>query len=131
MNEGVGGLAGLVFVDLIGSIFWFPMWWYTKGLVKLVGWCVKALEYRKKQYAFGVWIRNFFVPMYGQWDWTGRIISMFMRTVVIIGRGIGLALEALIYVFLCVCWIILPPLAAVLLLQNLFSGTLARIPKPF
>ncbi len=131
MNDGAGGLTRLVFIDLIGSIFWFPIWWYTKGLVRLVGWCIKALEYRQKQYAFGVWIKNFLVPMYGQWDLTSRLISVFMRTVVLIGRGIGLALEALIYVLLCACWIVLPPVAAILLLQNIFSGMLTQVPRPF
>jgi hypothetical protein len=122
MLQRSGALARLVFVDLIGSVFWFPVWWYTVGLKKMIEWCVDGLRYRAKQYAFGIWIRNFFVPMYGQYEWTGRLISVFMRFVVIVGRGIAIGVEALVYLAFAVAWIVLPPLALVMAVQNILNG---------
>lgn len=122
MLQGTGALARLLFVDLIGSVAWFPIWWYTTGLKKMIQWCLDGLHYRVRQYSFAVWIKNFFVPMYGQYDWQGRLISVLMRTVVLTGRGVALVAEAVIYVFLVLAWAIVPPLAFILALQNILLG---------
>jgi len=126
MLQRSGALARLVFVDLIGSVFWFPIWWYTVGLKKMIDWCVEGLRYRAKQYAFGIWIRNFLVPMYGQYEWAGRLISVLMRFVVIVGRGIAIVVEGIAYFALVIAWIIIPPVALVMSLQNIVSGTFVR-----
>lgn len=123
MLQGTGALARLLFVDLIGSVLWFPVWWYTTGIKKMIQFCIDGLRYRIRQYAFAIWIKNFFVPMYGQYDWQGRLISVFMRFVVIVARGIALFFEALAYVFLVFCWALVPPLAFFMALQNIISGT--------
>lgn len=122
MLKSTGALARLLFIDLLGSLAWFPIWWYTTGLKKMISWCIDGLNYRIKQYSFKIWLKNFFVPMYGQYDWQGRIISVFMRFVVIIGRGIALVAEAIIYMVLILCWMTVPPLAFFLALQNIVSG---------
>lgn len=123
MLQGTGALARLLFVDLIGSVLWFPVWWYTTGIKKMIQFCIDGLRYRIRQYAFAIWIKNFFVPMYGQYDWQGRLISVFMRFVVIVARGFALVFETLAYVFLVFCWALVPPLAFFMALQNIISGT--------
>ncbi|GMU25467.1 MAG: hypothetical protein AMXMBFR16_03720 [Candidatus Uhrbacteria bacterium] len=120
MKSRMGAVAQLLFVDLLGSIAWYLIWWYTKGLQKVVRAAIQQLEYRFRSYAFGIWIRNFFVPMYGQYDWSGRLISVFMRFFVILGRGIAIVFESLVYAAGVVLWIIAPPAA---LLLALYSGT--------
>ncbi len=122
MLQRSGALARIVFVDLIGSVIWFPVWWYTKGLKRFINWCYEGIVYRSKQYAFRVWIKNFFVPMYAQYDLTGRLISVGMRIAVISARAIALAIESLAYLFLIICWMIVPPLALTMALQNIFAG---------
>ena len=80
----------LIFIDFAGDFFYFPIWWYTKGLKKAFFWflnTVKDLEYRL---AVGIWIKNLLVPMFGQTDWQGRLISVFMRIVQIIFRSAAL-----------------------------------------
>ncbi len=131
MLQGTGALARLLFVDLIGSVAWFPIWWYTTGIKRMIQWCLDGLRYRVRQYSFAVWIKNFFVPMYGQYDWQGRLISVFMRTVVLIGRAIAIVAEATVYVLLVFVWAVLPPLAFILALQNIMSGAfMSQIPRP-
>ncbi len=76
------------FKDLIGDVFYFPIWWYTKGLAK--GWRRFASTLRSANESLGltIWIRNIFTPMFGQADWQGRIVSFFMRFFQIIFRSI-------------------------------------------
>lgn len=118
MKSRVGAVAQLLVVDLAGSIVWFPVWWYTKGLQKIVRSAYAAIRYRAQAYAFRVWLKNFFVPMYGQYDWTGRLVSVFMRFVVIIGRGIAILFESWVYLFGIVCWVLAPPVSLFLAFQG-------------
>ncbi|MBI4138934.1 hypothetical protein HY479_02175 [Candidatus Uhrbacteria bacterium] len=108
-------IARYVFLDLVGSIFWFPVWWYTKGLARVASLLIRWLRERSRQYGLKIWIKNFFVPMYGQYDIYGRLISVFMRTVILIGRSIALLVEALIYVIGLAIWLALPAVALIFL----------------
>jgi hypothetical protein len=128
MQSRVGSVARLLVVDIAGSVVWFPVWWYSTGLMKVVNAAIRSLRYRAQAYAFIVWIRNFFVPMYGQYDWEGRIISVVMRTVVLIFRLIAFVVEAAIYAAGVVLWCILPPLAVILAIENGIVGLVASKP---
>lgn len=122
MKSRAGSVAQLIVVDLLGSIVWYPVWWYTKGLQKVVRAVLHQLEYRSRSYAFAIWIRNFFVPMYGQYDWSGRLISVFMRFFVILGRCIAITVEALVYAAGILLWIIVPPFAVFFAIRSGFLG---------
>jgi hypothetical protein len=108
MSSRVGAITKLVGVDVIGSLVWFPVWWYTSGLFRIIKGAKNALNLRLREYGFAIWIKNFFNPMYGQYDVTGRIVSVFMRLVVLIGRIIALVVEAVLYVLGVCLWILAP-----------------------
>ena len=36
-----------------------------------------------------LWLKNLFVPMFGQHDWQGRLVSFLIRLVQLIARGIA------------------------------------------
>ncbi len=108
-----------VFTETVGSIVRFPLWWYSDGLIQLGEWIAQELRYRWKAYSFAIWIKNILVPMYGQYDWSGRLVSFFMRVVVLIGRGIGLVFEAAAYAVLAIAYVFLPPVAVILLVFSL------------
>lgn len=122
MKSRVGAVSHLLFIDLLGSVAWFPVWWYTKGLLMVANSAFNALRYRARAYSFVIWIKNFFVPMYGEYDWTGRLISVFMRFVVLIGRSIALVVEAMVYAAGLVVWVLAPAVALLLFLTNLFGS---------
>jgi hypothetical protein len=126
MKSRAGAVAQLLFVDLAGSVAWFPVWWYTKGLQKVIAASFAALRYRSRSYALTLWIKNFFVPMYGQYDWTGRLVSVFMRAVVIIGRSIALLAEAWVYLLGAVIWVLLPPVALLLAVRGGILNVIGR-----
>src|SRR5689334_9819464 len=108
MQSRVGAVARLVFVDLLGSIAWFPVWWYSTGMLKVLHSSRDALQYRARSYAFAIWIKNFFVPMYGQYDITGRFVSVLMRFIVLVGRSIAYVVEALVYLLGIILWAVAP-----------------------
>lgn len=119
MHSRVGAVTKLLVVDLLGSVAWFPVWWYTQGLAGVIRKIGAALRYRARAYAFVIWMKNLFVPMYGQNDLAGRAVSIFMRIVVLIGRGIAFVVEALVYVVGLIAWCLWLPAVIFFLLFNL------------
>jgi hypothetical protein len=78
----------VVLAQLFRDLALLPIWWYTRGLVNCLRWCLNFIGDWWKSLALGVWIKYLFVPMYGQRDFSGRLISFMMRFVQIILRGI-------------------------------------------
>lgn len=111
-------LARYVFLDYLGSILWFPVWWYTKGLMLVIDNICRALNYRIKSYSFAIWLKNFFVPMYGQYDITGRLVSVLMRFVILLARVAALASEALVYLLGLFAWLAAPPFFVFMILRS-------------
>lgn len=122
MNSKGGAVARLVFIDVFGSLAWFPAWWYTTGLMRVIHAAGRGLAYRRAQYGFRIWIRNFFVPMYGQYDLTGKLVSVFMRFVVLVGRAIAYVVEAIVYLAGILCWAVAPILFLALAVINGLRG---------
>jgi hypothetical protein len=88
--------AGRVLKDIVLDVLLFPVYWYSKGLLRMVTWAGESLLGALTSLSLGVWIKNLFVPMYGQRDWQSRLISIFMRSVQIIFRLLGFFFWAII-----------------------------------
>lgn len=67
----------------------FPVWWYTRGLRLFLGSTMVRTMWGYQVSAVGVWMRNLFVPMYGDASVAGRVISFGLRVVMILVRGLG------------------------------------------
>jgi len=76
------------FKDMIGDVFYFPVWWYTKGLAKAFRKFQGTLRSANESLGLTIWMKNLFTPMFGQTDWQGRLVSFFMRFFQIIFRSI-------------------------------------------
>lgn len=107
------------FIDLIGGILRWPLWWYTKGLQLRFAWAVNSITNYGRMLALGVWIKNIFVPMFGQRDWQSRLISVFMRIVNIVGRSIALFFWTVIVIFLVGVYLVLPIVATLAAIYHL------------
>ena len=114
------------FIDLFGGIVRFPFWWYSKGLFSMVTWGVQSVKSYGKSIAFGVWIKNIFVPMFGQQDWQSRIISFFMRAFQILFRSFTLFIWSIVMIVLLIVYVSLPVFVAGNLLFH-FIGVLASV----
>lgn len=107
--------------DLIWGILKFPVWWYTRGLLLVGRWVLRAWAQANRTLGFSVWVRNLFVPMYGETDWTGRLISFFVRAFMVCARGIGVLAWGLGTGVLFVAYLIAPPLSVVGVLYHGFG----------
>ena len=95
-------------LEALLDIFYFPLWWYSRGLLYAVRCCVDIFKQGNVALAPGLWLLNLFVPMFGQFDWQGRIISFFMRLVQIIARSIALLVWLGFCIVLFIAWLLLP-----------------------
>ncbi|MBI1908195.1 hypothetical protein HYS28_02130 [Candidatus Uhrbacteria bacterium] len=116
--KGVGGILYEVVVDALR----FPAWWYTSGIVHTARSLVDVWRGYARMLAITVWMKNLFVPMYGQYNIQGRIISVFMRGVQIVFRGIALVVLAWVLVVLFVVYIALPVVAAAFVVYHATGG---------
>lgn len=85
-----------------------PIWWYTKGLVRAAKFSARLVAQGNLQFAPGIWLQNIFVPMFGQYDWQGRLVSFFVRLANVIIRSLLLIIWVMFSIILLVLWIFIP-----------------------
>lgn len=107
--------SGKIIISLILEIVYFPIWWYSVGFFRIAKNIWRFFLGREKALGFSIWLKNIFVPMYGQYDWAGRLISFFIRLIQIVFRGIVLFFWGLISLFLVFGWLALPILLIIAL----------------
>src|SRR3989344_4381545 len=107
-----------VLIDLIGDILYWPVWWYSKGLIKIGLFCLGLIRGQQQRLGLAIWIKNIFTPMFGQSDLEGRLISFFARLVQIIFRSILLLVWSLIIFLLFLIYLILPMIVVYQLVTN-------------
>lgn len=84
------------FQELLFDVVRFPVWWYSGGLMQIARFWGGQIRGRAEQLSLRIWLRNMFTPMYGDYTKSGRLISFFLRIVVLIGR-----------LFVFVVWLVL------------------------
>lgn len=106
-------------VQFFLDIVIFPFWWYTMGLFRVVRGLGRSIAETNQRLAPGLWFKNMFTPMYGQHDIEGRLMSVFMRIVNIIGRSIALIVWIGITGIGLLLWLLLP-IALIALIVSVF-----------
>jgi len=97
-----------IFGDILKDVLFFPLWWYSVGLLRMTIKLKNFIADREKTLALFVWIKNIFIPMYGQRDWQGILISLFIRFIQIIFRSIIMIFWLIVALALFWLWIIAP-----------------------
>ena len=100
--------SGKIIIQILGEILYFPFWWYSQGFFRLLAALWKFWRNQEKTLGFSVWLKNIFVPMYGQRDLAGRLISFVMRSVQIVVRGATLLFLLLPLLVILVFWLVFP-----------------------
>ncbi|HZJ41638.1 MAG TPA: hypothetical protein VFD51_01320 [Patescibacteria group bacterium] len=110
-----------IILKTIIEILYFPIWWYSLGLIETInkGW--RFWLERERSLGFRIWVKNIFVPMYGQNDWAGRLISFFIRLVQIVFRALILLFWLAIYIAIILIWLSFPILLFIALSFQLGS----------
>ncbi len=104
---------------IVVDVFYFPVWWYSRGIIKTSLWIKDLVVQKEKSLALLVWIQNIFTPMYGQRDIIGFLISIFMRVIQIIFRSLVMVFWLVVAAGIFLFWIVLPPLVAIQIIYQL------------
>lgn len=114
------GVRALKFVtaDLVGDLFYFPFWWYTRGFVKTLRATGRRLAGAWLSLGIGVWTKNILVPMFGQRDIPGRLISFFVRLFQIIARAIAYLFMIALNLALVLIYLAIPIFILVMILMT-------------
>jgi hypothetical protein len=102
-------------LEFLWHLVYFPIWWYSAGAVHAGRECFRFFEDANHTLAPFLWLRNLFVPMYGQTDWQGRIVSVFIRLVNVMVRATLLALWSVVIAMLFVLWLAAPIVIVIML----------------
>ncbi len=97
-----------LFFEALTDALYFPVWWYSAGIKYSASRILALFNSGNRTLAPGLWLKNIFVPMFGQFDWQGRMISFFMRSVQVVARSIALLFWLMICIILFVMWLGLP-----------------------
>jgi hypothetical protein len=100
--------SGKIVLQTLGEIIYFPLWWYSVGFIETLKKELNFLRNQEQSLGFSIWMKNLFVPMYGQYDIAGRIISFIIRFLQIIFRGLVLLIWLGILIIGAMLWLALP-----------------------
>lgn len=90
------------------EIAWWPAWWYGHGFLRVSQWAIRQIREQEIRLGVSLWWRNLFTPMYGQYDWQGRIISFIVRFFNGILRSIAWFAWIVMCVLVGVAWLVIP-----------------------
>ncbi len=97
-----------ILFNLIGDLFYFPVWWYSHGLRERWFFVLKEIKAGYRNLALKILLLNIFKPMYGEYNWQGRIISFFARLIMLFWRILEMMIWILLLLFLLLIWILAP-----------------------
>ncbi|MCA9391490.1 MAG: hypothetical protein KC582_04510 [Candidatus Magasanikbacteria bacterium] len=118
MSAPLTSSFGIILSELFGVIPKTFFWWYSDGLTRILAWSQQRLSFRWRSLAVRSWSKHLFQPMYGQYDFTGRAISVVMRFLVLLWRLFVLFFTILLYFIVILLWFFVPAFVVALLVLN-------------
>ena len=111
-----------VSVEIIWDVIYFPLWWYSRGLVKVGQYCLQSASFHlNRRVALGIWLRSIFKPMYGDTTWEGRAISQVMRIIILIWKLIFSVIWLVWLLIIFILWLALPVAIVWFILYQIFN----------
>lgn len=98
----------MVALDVIMEALYAPVWWYTAGLRHIALNRLKNMRDTASHLALRLLILNIFQPMFAQFDRAGRIISFFMRIIIIIARLVYFLVYCIFELAILALWVAVP-----------------------
>lgn len=108
--------------DFLFDLVRVPIWWVTGGTLFLLRSAGRGIAHASDAAGVGVWAKNLFVPMYGQRDAWGRVISFMIRFANLVGRLLWVAVWTVVLCVVYIVWWALPLIALYVLV-----GSAARL----
>lgn len=101
-------LAIVVLRDGLGRVFYWPIWWYSGGLMKTLSFLRGHLFLFNRRIGFTLNWRYLFKPMYGDYSFAGRGISLVFRLIMAVVFTVLMLVYLAIMIILLVLWLVLP-----------------------
>jgi len=90
--------------EIILDFLYFPIWWYSRGLLNILKWTGRNIKMGAKSLGLGIQLRYLFKPMYGDYSKTGRLISFFARLIKLILYLVVMLIWLVILLAVLVWW---------------------------
>ena len=97
-----------IFKDILWSVLYFPVWWYTVGAWNVLQMIGKELHGFARAYNLRILFRFLLTPMYGQNDIVGRLISLYVRLAHFLILSIWTLLYTIVLLIGFLLWILVP-----------------------
>ncbi len=110
-----------LFIEFVFDVLYFPLWWYGPGLFRVLRFAIELFKDGNRSLAPALWLKNIFVPMFGQTDIGGRLMSIFMRFVNVIGRSTALFVWLIGVALIIIVWLAVPVFISVMLARSLMA----------
>lgn len=110
-----------IIVQFILDVLYFPLWWYGAGAIIAMRFCIQLFLAQQTKLAPMLWLKNLFVPMYGQYDWQGRIVSVFVRFANVCIRSLIVLVWVMLYLGMYVFYLLIPIFLFGALFRALFT----------
>lgn len=94
--------------DVVFSILYFPVWWYTEGAFKILQKIRREIRDFAHSLNLGILFKYLFKPMYGLTDVWSRIISFMVRIAHFCVLGFLAVIWILVLMLFFVFWLALP-----------------------
>lgn len=101
-----------IIIDVVLDFVYFPLWWYSQGLKQVGSFVGRQIKQEALNLSLALWLKNMFTPMYSDYTLSGRLVSFFMRAIVLIYRLVVLSLWSVLLIGLLLVWLVLPILVA-------------------
>jgi len=126
MNDSyTSSSARFFFKDFLGDFVAFPLWWYSRGTVRVIQFILEHASRMAQTLSLKIWVKNLFVPMYAQYDIAGRVISFVLRVVVLFYRFVKFIIWLAILLTLLGLWLFGPLVVLYYVLYQIFGVTLS------
>lgn len=76
-----GQVTGFIVKDIFWSVLYFPIWWYTRGLLRILNLIKREIFGVARMLHIPTLFKYLLKPMYGYTDIISRIISFYVRIV--------------------------------------------------
>ena len=110
------------FAETLIDFLKFPIWWYSAGLVSAAKRFSRHLKFGLQYTGLKVWLLSIFKPMFGETSIQGRLISFFMRLILLIFRTMAMIIWFVVSLVIFLLWVILPLFVIFMIVRQLIQN---------
>lgn len=112
-GRGTIGSVGVAVDEVVIRAVRFPLWWYSAGLVAFARGVLRSEAEWLERLGLRIQLANLFIPMFGDYSRSGRVISFFMRVVLVVVKGASAVVVSVALAAVFALYVLLPVVVVV------------------